>query len=61
LDKFEWQARTNPIIDQASTFIPESTSLLEYSYNSLGRLQTTSGSVSLTFTFDDEGNLESAN
>lgn len=61
LDKFEWQARTNPIVDQASTFISESTGLLEYSYNSLGRLQTTSGSVNLTFSFDNEGNLESAN
>ncbi len=36
LDKFEWQARTNPIVDQASTFISESTGLLEYGYNSLG-------------------------
>jgi len=60
LDKFEWQARTNPIVDQAATFIPGSTGLLEYSYNLLGRLQTTSGPVNLTFAFDDEGNLESA-
>lgn len=61
LDKFEWQARTNPNADQASDHIAESTGLREYSYNSLGRLLTTSGSVNFTFTFDDEGNLKSAN
>jgi hypothetical protein len=45
LDKFEWQARTNPIVDQASTFISESTGLFEYTYNVLGRLQTTSATI----------------
>ena len=61
LDKFEWQTRTNPIVDQASSFISESTGLLEYSYNLLGRLHTTTGAVNLTYSFDNEGNLESAN
>ncbi|MEO0510798.1 MAG: hypothetical protein AAF065_13180 [Verrucomicrobiota bacterium] len=60
LDKFEWQARTNPIVDQANTFIAESTGLVEYTYTSLGHLNTSSGSTNLAFTFDEEGNLESA-
>ena len=61
LDKFEWQARTNPIVDQANAFIAESTGLVEYTYTLLGHLHTSSGPANLTFTFDEEGNLESAN
>ena len=60
LDKFEWQARTNPAIDQASEHIVESTGLMEFTYDLLGRLGTVSGQVDMAFVFDKEGNLESA-
>jgi len=60
LDKFEWQARTNPAVDQAAEYIAESTGLIEYTYDLLGRLSTASGPVDMTFAFDKEGNLQSA-
>ena len=60
LDKFEWQARTNPTVDQAAEHIVESTGLTEYTYDLLGRLSTISGPVDVNFVFDKENNLKSA-
>lgn len=60
LDKFEWQARTNPTVDQAAEHIAESTGLTEYTYDLLGRLSTASGPVDISFVFDKENNLKSA-
>ena len=60
LDKFEWQARTNPAVDQAAEHIAESTGLTEYTYDLLGRLSTVSGPVDVGFVFDKENNLKSA-
>jgi hypothetical protein len=60
LDKFEWQARTNPAVDQAAAHMAESTGLVEFGYHATGRLLSASGATSLTYAYDDEGNLQSA-
>ncbi len=60
LDKFEWQARTNPKVDQAAEHIAESTGITEYTYDLLGRLSTASGPADVNFVFDKENNLKSA-
>jgi hypothetical protein len=59
-DKFEWQARTNPTVDQATEHIAESTGLIEYAYDLRGRLSAVSGPVDMTFVPDKEDNLKSA-
>lgn len=59
-DSFEWQARTNPVVDQSATHEADAIGLRRYTYDSVGRVATVSGPVRLTYTFDDEGNLESA-
>ena len=61
LDKYEWQFRTNPASDQASEHPPEVTGRVDFSYDVLGRVVTVSGPMSLTYAFDHEGNLNSAN
>ncbi|TVP81970.1 MAG: hypothetical protein EA353_00990 [Puniceicoccaceae bacterium] len=61
LDKYEWQFRTNPASDQASEHPPQTTGRIDFTYDALGRIVTASGPISLTYAFDDEGNLNSAN
>jgi len=61
LDAFEWQARTNPTEDQAVDHHADTIGLARFTYDSLGRLTEIEGAVKLSYDFDDEGNLKSAN
>lgn len=56
-DKLEWQGRSNPMNnDSATPSLRKS-----FSYDDVGRLTDTTGVIEISFSFDEEGNLESAN
>lgn len=57
LDRFEYQAATDPTVDESHG----GNGATRFTYDVLGRLSTVIGAVTLTYVFDDEGNLKSAN
>jgi hypothetical protein len=57
LDKYESQFGTDPNDDETQAGI----NLSNYTYDALGRIVTTTGTVEMTYLFDDESNLQSAN
>jgi hypothetical protein len=57
LNRFELAFETDPTADQGAS---DPLAAL-YEYDELGRLISVSGPVELTFTLDEEGNLEAAN
>ncbi|MDQ8205895.1 Ig-like domain-containing protein [Coraliomargarita sp. SDUM461003] len=60
LDRYEWQFSTDPSVDETSLGAG-SADVTTYTYDAVGRLLEMDGNYSLTYTFDDEGNLTSAN